>query len=192
MLTAGSRRHADHATNTSHTTRATQDKLRNSRETQGYRLAVVAYATVHLHRCQPRCILSICCGLLARHNLTPSVIGYADGCGDLARGGRSATRASDAPRPTVIGAPGAPSGPRDRQRFVEETRRCRGDGPVPRAAGRSRSRLPRLGRSACRRRNCSIVGVDVERGAALIYADRRGIPVTQDLSMASTHLAPIT
>ena len=31
MLTAGSRRHADHATNTSHTTRATQDKLRNSR-----------------------------------------------------------------------------------------------------------------------------------------------------------------
>ena len=30
MLTAGSRRHADHATNTSHTTRATQDKLRNS------------------------------------------------------------------------------------------------------------------------------------------------------------------
>ena len=31
MLTAGSRRHADHATNTSHITRATQDKLRNSR-----------------------------------------------------------------------------------------------------------------------------------------------------------------
>lgn len=115
--------------------------------------------------------LWICCGVLARHNLAPSVVGYADGCRDSARGragdhGRVDTHPAD-----CSGATWRSERPlATRQRFVEEPGVV---GAMDQFLGRRTGLVVDCLDSADQLAGAAIhafVGVDVERAAVLIYA----------------------